>query len=392
MDRRTFALSLSALLAACGKPTDPKPVASTTPEPAPVELEPVADALALRNVLERTRAGAGMPALTGCILRMDGDIIAATGVRVARGTDTVKLDDPWHIGSDAKAMTAALYAKLVEAGVLKWGATLAKLFPKLQLHPDWKATTIEQVLTHTAGVADVGIPWIIARRADRRPWPEQRLETVRDALGKPRAGKAGQFAYANLDYIIVGAAIEEATGQSWEQAIARLVFRPLGIEHAAFGAPRGAAPRGHRGDAGGRLIPMGDGPDADNPAALGPAGTVSLPLSEWARFAHVFIDPKQTFLSFDSIQRMTTPADGSKYAFGWGVADTPTLGHVLQHSGSNTLWYCSALLAPQHQAGVLLATNCATVSAQKAIEALAPRLLLASLSRSAPHPPASGRP
>jgi len=381
MHRRAFTLSLAALLAACGKPADPKPVVSATPTPTPTDLPPVSDALALRDVLERTRAGAGMPALAGCILQPEGEIIAATGLRAARGADTVKLDDPWHIGSDTKAMTAALYARLVEAGRLKWGATLGELFPKLSLHADWTSTTIEQVMTHTAGVTDVGIPWIIARRADRRPPTEQRLDTVREALGKPRAGKAGAFAYANLNYIIVGAAIEQATGKSWEQAIAANLFEPLGMAHGAFGAPQGAAPRGHRGDAGGRLIPMGDGADADNPAALGPAGTVNLPLADWARFVRVFIDPKQTFLSADCIRRMTTPALDSKYGLGWAIGDGPRMGRVLQHSGSNTMWYCTALLAPGHQAGVLLATNCATTTAQKAIEALAPQLLLASLPK-----------
>jgi CubicO group peptidase (beta-lactamase class C family) len=211
--------------------------------------------------------------------------------------------------------------------------------------------------------------------------PEQRLETVREALAKPRTGKAGAFAYANIGYVIIGAAIEKATGKSWEEAIAAGVFKPLSMAHAGFGAPKGAAPRGHRGDAGGRLIPMGDGRDADNPAALGPAGTVNVPLADWARFVRIFIDPKQAFLLLDSIRRLTTPEPDSQYACGWKVADAPRLGPVLQYAGSNTMWYCSAHLAPRHRAGVLLATNCATLSAQKAVEAFAPALLRASMPR-----------
>jgi CubicO group peptidase (beta-lactamase class C family) len=380
MHRRTFTtLSLAALLAACGKAPEPTPAASATPEPAPAELEPVADALALRNVLERTRASSGMPALAGAIVKPDGDIIGATGLRAARGTDTVKLDDAWHIGGNTQAMTAALYAKLVEAGKLKWGAPLAELFPKLQLDPAWRATTIEQALSHTAGVTDVGAPWIVARRADKRPLTEQRLDTVREALGRPRAGQAGAFADAGLDYIIAGAAIEQATGKSWEDAIGADLFKPLGMAHAAFGAPQGEGPRGHRGDAGGRLIPMGDGPESDGPAAMAPASGVNLPLADWARFVRLFIDPAQVLLSADSLKRLTTPAGGSTSAAGWSVGDAPKLGRALRHSGSNTMWYSTALLSPERQAGVLLATNCATVSAQRAIDALAPALLAASL-------------
>lgn len=38
--------------------------------------------------------------------------------------------DRWHIGSNTKAMTAALYARLVEQGRCRWDASVADLFPR----------------------------------------------------------------------------------------------------------------------------------------------------------------------------------------------------------------------------------------------------------------------
>src|SRR5262249_34576377 len=155
--------------ATCSKPT-PKPAASATvkPSPTPAQLPPVTDAFALRAVLEKARAEAGLPALAGALVYPDREIIAAVGTREINRKDAVTIDDPWHIGSDTKAMTAAVYAKLVEAGKAKWGATLPELFPKLTLDPAWKATTIEQAMAHRAGLTDIDAPWIIARRMDKR--------------------------------------------------------------------------------------------------------------------------------------------------------------------------------------------------------------------------------
>ena len=49
-----------------------------------------------------------------------------------RGTEiAATLNDQWHLGSDTKAMTATLVAKLVEKGRLKWESTVAEVFPDL---------------------------------------------------------------------------------------------------------------------------------------------------------------------------------------------------------------------------------------------------------------------
>lgn len=377
MHRRTFTLSLTALLAACGKSEDAKPPVSAVPTADP-PLAPVADALGLRDALEQARLSAGMPALAGAIVRPDGEIIAATGAREARGDDSVRLDDPWHIGSNAEAMTAALFARLVETGKLTWDDALPQLLPDLKLDPAFASTTMDQVMSHTAGLSDIGADWLIARRADKRPLPEQRLDAVREALAGPPQSRPGQASPANLDYLIAGIVIEHAVRKSWEDGLAEHVFKPLSMTHAAFGPPAGDAPLGHRSDSTGRLIPVPPGSDLDAPPALAPSNGMNLPLADWAKFIRVFLDPKQRFLSADSIRHLTTPAPRADQALGWRVIDLAGLGRGLQNSASNTLWCSSALLSPERQTAILLASNCATRGAQTAIEKLSTRLLRAS--------------
>src|SRR5690606_38737298 len=84
-------------------------------------------------VLERLgplRARHGLPALAGLVLR-DGRVegVAALGSRCAGRAEAVTVDDPWHLGSCTKAMTATLIGSLVERGALRWEATLGELYP-----------------------------------------------------------------------------------------------------------------------------------------------------------------------------------------------------------------------------------------------------------------------
>jgi hypothetical protein len=55
---------------------------------------------------------------------------------------------------------------------------------------------------------------------------------------------------------------------------------------------------------------------------------------------------------------LQTPASGGDYACGWGVTDRSWAGGLaLTHSGSNTLWYATAWLAPVKNLAFAVVTN-----------------------------------
>lgn len=380
-NRRTIALGAGALmLSACGpKAPAASPPTPARPAPAPdlgPDLGPlptVTDANGLKDLLDKLVAIKAAPGMSAALAHpKEIAFIASAGVRKIDDPARIRSDDAWHIGSDTKAMTAALYARLVDQKKAKWGVSLAELFPRLTLDPVWRTITLEEMLSHRAGLEDVAIPWLIARRADHRPLPEQRLETVKEALSKPPAMKVGAYSYANLDYIILGAAIEEITGKPWEEMIEAEVFKPLGMKSAGFGPPQGDAPEGHVVTPIGHLVAVGQGPNADNPPALGPAGTVHVSLEGWSKFLRVFFDPKQAFLSADSLKHLTTPAPGPgpAYACGWGVIEDKALGRMLAHTGSNKMWFAEATILLDHGAATLVAANSGADAAQKAIESV----------------------
>lgn len=247
------------------------------------------DAAGFEVALQAAFDGAETPALGGMVVGPDGAIwIGARGVRHVGG-DAATQGDLWHLGSNTKAMTAALFGRLVDQGRATWTDTLSTLLPDVTLAEVWRDVPMTRVMGHRAGLTDataLGRDWLMTARADPRPLPEQRLALVATMLAGPPAGTPGTFAYANSNYILIGAIIERITGASWEDAMRTELFEPLGIKTGGFGAPHGHQPWGHVGGQG--IDPSG--PVTDNPAALGPAGTVHMSLQDYGRFLRVFLN------------------------------------------------------------------------------------------------------
>lgn len=315
------------------------------------------------QALDAAFEGSGAPALAGAVIGPQGMIWSgARGVRAGGGDDPVTRNDLWHLGSNTKAMTAMLYGRLVEDGRARWGAILTELFSDLDIDPAWTGTTVEDLMTHRAGLLDdavLDLPTRMGGFTDDRPLDEQRTDLARRALASPPTGEVGAFAYGNLNYILVGAAIERITGMRWEDAIRAGLFAPLGMTSGGFGAPTGDQPRGHR-DVFGQVVPVQPGQGgADNPAFLGPAGTAHMTLEDYGRFLALFLTGGGGFVTPDTIARLTTPPEGADYALGWiARADSPlTGGSMLAHEGSNTLWHMTAIVAPERGLAAVAASN-----------------------------------
>jgi CubicO group peptidase (beta-lactamase class C family) len=322
----------------------------------------------------------GAPALAGVVADKDRILgRVAVGLRHLGAPDPVSLNDLWHIGSNTKAMTSALYGRLVDQKKAAWSATVASLFPDVKLDPAWAATTIENLMSHRAGISDgplMAAGWLMAAHADTRPLPVQRTDLAARVFGAPPAGKPGQFEYSNIGFVLAGAAIERITRTSWEDAITQRLFRPLGMASAGFGAPTGDQPWGHQGGPG-ALTPVDPKGLSDNPPALGPAGRVRLSLADYGRFARIFLNEGGGYLSRATFAHLTTPApgEGRAYALGWAVVPAGWgRGPILAHEGSNTLWHAVALIAPARGVAILTACNAGPEGSRRAAFTLAVKL------------------
>jgi CubicO group peptidase (beta-lactamase class C family) len=320
-----------------------------------------------------------VPALAGAIVEGNALVaLGADGVRELGREVRVSTEDVFHLGSCTKAMTATLIARLVEAKELRWESTVASVFTDLapKMDPRWREVSLEQLLTHRAGAPadlDAGGLWKRLRESEAEP-REQRRMLLEGVLTRPPVEPPGTaFLYSNAGYAIAGAMAERATGKAWEDLMRKQLFEPLGMESAGFGPPgkpgKLGSPVGH--DRGGK--PVGTGAKADNPAAIGPAGTVHASLADWGRFVAAHLNGERggaKILRAASFEKLHTPPPGAEpvYAMGWGVTQRSWGGRVLTHSGSNTLWFCTVWIAPEKGFAVLVATNQGGEEAQRACD------------------------
>ncbi|HEU4589416.1 MAG TPA: serine hydrolase [Steroidobacteraceae bacterium] len=323
------------------------------------------------KTLADVRARTDVPAVA-VLVQINGRIEAqaAQGVRAVGRGEAVTLDDRWHLGSDTKAMTATLIARLVEQGYLRYEDTMARIFPGIaaRMNPALHDVTVAQLLSHTAGLpglrSDREMAAYLRVIKSEKKVRAQRAALAMYYLSRPPASKVGEFSYSNLGYVIAGAVAEERTGQSWEDLIREEIWKPLGIRSGGFGPPgksgRFDEPLGHeRVD--GKLVAL-DPEDAasDNPPSVGPAGRVHIDLHDWLLFVQDQLDGENgrgKLLKPESYRRLHTPVSKS-YAMGWGVLRDPQgATSVLTHTGSNGYWVADVRIFPKRQLILLSVIN-----------------------------------
>ena len=255
-------------------------------------LTGAAESPEFRAKIDVIRRDNRLPALAAAAV-LNGEItdLAATGVRKT-GTDSeVTIDDKWHLGSCTKSMTATVAAMLVEQRKILWETTVGEVFSELDgvMDDEWKGVTLEQLLTHRGGAPGHPPDDVWMRAWQRQGTPtEQRLKFLGGLITRrPEATPGTKFIYSNQGYAIAGAMLERRTGMSWEELMRTMLFEPLAMHSAGFGAPGTEddmdQPWGHTGSAR-RPEPVPPGPEADNPPAIGPAGTVHCSIADLARY------------------------------------------------------------------------------------------------------------
>ncbi|MEL6185968.1 MAG: serine hydrolase domain-containing protein [Myxococcota bacterium] len=338
--------------------------------------------------LEVRRAAEGLIALGGAVVNSEGLLaVGASGRRSLADTVPVTAEDRWHLGSDTKSMTAMLAAILVEKGSLRWEATLAEVFSDFaaEMSPGYGAMTVVELVSHRSGLPNVVPPdlWMELWR-NQGTIVEQRERFARALLGRaPSTTPGTTYEYSNAGFMVAGAMMERLTGRAWEDLMRTELFEPLGMTGCGFGPAATVgqldAPLGHR--EGSPPSPVPAGPDADNPPALGPAGTVHCPLSGWAQYiaAHLRqgtgrqpILPPDAFARLQADPGIGSAPEGFGYGYGWFVVEQDWGGGpVLNHAGSNTMNYAVAWVAPLRNRAYLVVTNYAgpnvPVSADRAV-------------------------
>jgi CubicO group peptidase (beta-lactamase class C family) len=324
----------------------------------------------LSSALEHIRGEHELPALSAVLVR-SGEIteMETVGVRAVGSLEPATVHDRWHIGSITKSMTALLAGTLVDEGVIQWETTIGEVFPDLSesVRPEYKDVRLEELLSQTSGIPgnEMQIPSYTTSRQSTDPLTEQRRRWTAELLALEPDAPRGTHRYANANYVVAGAMLESVTGESWEELLRQKVLNPLGMTATGFGAPGTPGdvpdePRGHhRRD--GKLQPLPPGLSADNPPAVGPAGTVHTTLIDLARYIAVHLTGargEEGIVSAKTFRKLHSAAPGTGYALGWSVGKhSKAGGRVISHNGSNGAWFARMWIAPERDFAILTLTN-----------------------------------
>ena len=97
-----------------------------------------------------------------------------------------------------------------------------------------------------------------------------------------------------------------------------------------------------------------------NPRSLGPAGSVSCTISDWAKFGQLHLGDGGDFISTESMSLLHKVRNaGARSALGW-YSYKPSWaagGTALKHIGSNLINFAIVRISPTKKKGVMVATN-----------------------------------
>lgn len=132
----------------------------------------------------------------------------------------------FHLGSADKSFTALLIARLIAEGRLSFETTLAEVLPDYPAADFARACTIRHLLSHASGLGT-----LFDRPGYDKKKPFARMADLLPAFAaEPPAFAPGTAAaYSNEGFVVLGAVIEQVTGESWYDLLDQHIYRPAGM-------------------------------------------------------------------------------------------------------------------------------------------------------------------
>jgi CubicO group peptidase (beta-lactamase class C family) len=185
---------------------------------------------------EAARTQLQAPGLVFGAVAPDGSSFGrALGVKSLGGSEPVQTSTLFHMASVTKPFVATAIAQRAERGRLRFDQRLIEVLPELKLaDARLSRITIEQVLTHTAGLPDV----------EDYHWDKPEKDEA--ALRRYIAGLADRqllfapgssFAYSNIGFEILARVIDVLDGVPFETAIRDTILRPTRMNSSTLFYP-----------------------------------------------------------------------------------------------------------------------------------------------------------
>lgn len=237
----------------------------------------------------------------------------------------------FRIASVSKPVTAMAVLRLADAGKVDLKEKISAYLPQAA-HGD--RITVEQVLSHTAGLIDVFAVEDYQAFALRDTSLDEKIAYFGqfDLVFEPGA----DWGYSNVGYFILARLIEVVSGQSYADYVADAVFKPLGMNDSGSDHENKIIPGLARG-----YVPTDDEeivyPDHFSMTNVVGAGSLYSTTHDLNALVQAIKQPG--FLKEETLEDMLTPRatnverlNGDGYGLGWRIGETNGRRRI-SHSG-----------------------------------------------------------
>jgi dipeptidyl aminopeptidase/acylaminoacyl peptidase/CubicO group peptidase (beta-lactamase class C family) len=312
----------------------------------------------------------GVPGAALGILRLRPDrddelVEAAWGVLNRETGVSATTDSVFQIGSMSKVWTATVVMQLVDEGLLDLDAPIIEVLPEFRLaDPEvTKQVTMRHLLTHTSGID--GDVFTDTGRGD--DCVEKYVALLGEQTQNHPLGVT--WSYCNAGFVVAGRVIEKLTGDTWDAALRKRIFDPLGLQRTGTLPEEALLHRAAVGHVGDDPNDLTVAPVWALPRSLGAAGLINSTVADVLRFARLHLSGGLApdggrVLSEASVAAMAAKhADlPDKYSLGdsWGLGwiRFGWDGHRLIGHDGNTIGQSAFLrLLPEQNLAVTLLTN-----------------------------------
>ncbi len=272
------------------------------------------------------------------------------------------LDTKLRIGSLTKQFTAAAILQLVEAGNLSLDDPVSRFDPEAP--KAWDGVLLRHLLNHTSGIVNyTALPDYLPSisRIERPAKALVELVRAEPLLFEPGA----RVEYSNTNYLLLGLAIEFASGQPYARYLAERILSPLGLKDTGYDDATAILPRRASGYRFGQGQWRNAAPMASSVAyAAGGLYSTVDDLLAWdeALFSGRVITEASLRKMFDD--------GGRGYGFGWyvGAAHGRTLW---SHGGAVSGFLAMTDYYPSERLAVIVLANNENAPVQKMARELA---------------------
>ena len=292
---------------------------------------------------------------------------------VARGDVMPTAETVFEIASVTKVFTALALVILAGRRLVQLDDPVRMALPETVRVPSWhgREITLRQLCLHTSGLPKHprGTPWRWLRHPSR-PYAGLTTGAVFRDLGRTRLRNepGSRWEYSNLGMGMLGIALAQVTGASYETLINDLICAPLGLGHTRVAPTADDQLAVGYGRFGHALEPGSHG----SLAGAGDLRSCAADLMEFTRLGFGEGPDELVRAARDSLAVRFPVSDGSEQALGWRiwrVRDDEWPGH-----GGDSAGFRSSVSFHVPSRTALVALSNGTHGAQTWFDALVPEL------------------